>query len=78
MHGFQNFFSDFELWWLTIFMRVDLGERYIPQKKALEHNKSNQLWNCKKYCKGCLQMSFSKSDAFLVRWTWPSPEWGHA
>ena len=35
MHGFPEFFSDFELCWPAISKPVDLGESYIPQKKAL-------------------------------------------
>ena len=35
MHGFPEFFSDFELCWLAISQPVDLGESYIHQKKAL-------------------------------------------
>ena len=34
-HLFQTLFLDFKLWWLPISRSVEVGKRYLPQKKAL-------------------------------------------
>ena len=78
MHGFPEFFSDFELSWLAISQPVDLGESYIHQKKALNSGNWKQYWNWKDFWHGRLQTSFSKSGTFSVRWAWPPPGWCHA
>ena len=78
MHGFPEFFSDFELCRPAISKPVDLGKSYIPQKKALNSGNWKQNWKWKDFCHERLQTSFSKSGAFSVRWAWPPPGWCHA
>ena len=78
MHGFPEFFSDFELCWLAISQPVDLGESYIHQKKALNSGNWKQNGKWKDFCHERLQTSFSKSGAFSVRWALPLPGWCHA
>ena len=78
MYGFPECFSDFELCRPAISKPVVLEKSDIPQKKALNSGNWKQFWNWKDFCHGRLQTGFSKSDAFSVRWAWPSLGWCHA
>ena len=42
-------FLDFKLWWLPFSKPVDLGKRYIPQKKRLYSSKWMYIRNCKDF-----------------------------
>ena len=73
-----TFFPDFKLCRPAISKPVVLEKSDIPQKKALNSGNWKQFWNWKDFCHGRLQTGFSKSDAFSVRWAWPSIGWCHA
>ena len=74
----RTFFPDFKLCRPVISKPVVLEKSDIPQKKALNSGNWKQFWNWKDFCHGRLQTGFSKSDAFSVRWAWPSIGWCHA
>ena len=74
----RTFFPDFKLCRPAISKPVVLEKSDIPQKKALNSGNWKQYWNWKDFCHGRLQTGFSKSDAFSVRWAWPSLRWCHA
>ena len=74
----QTFFTDFKLCRPAVSKPVVLEKSDIPQKKALNSGNWKQYWNWKDFCHGRLQTGFSKSDAFSVRWAWPSLGWCHA
>ena len=74
----RTFFPDFKLCRPAISKPVVLEKSDIPQKKALNSGNWKQFWNWKDFCHGRLQTGFSKSDAFSVRWAWPSIGWCHA
>ena len=74
----RTFFPDFKLCRPVISKPVVLEKSDIPQKKALNSGNWKQFWNWKDFCHGRLQTGFSKSDAFSVRWAWPSLGWCHA
>ena len=71
----RTFFPDLKLCWPAISKPVVLEKSDIPQKKALNSGNWKQFWNWKDFCHGRLQTGFSKSDAFSVRWAWPSIGW---
>ena len=59
-------------------MPIKLGKSYIPQKNTLLSIVWKNFWNCKNFCHGRLQTSFSKSNAFSVKGACPPPGWCHA
>ena len=59
-------------------MPIKLEKSYIPQKNTLLSIVWKNFWNCKNFCHGRLQTSFSKSNAFSVKGACPPPGWCHA
>ena len=46
----RMFFKHFELWPAAIFEQINLGKRYIPQKKALKYGYWNLYWLLEYLC----------------------------
>ena len=78
MHLFHAVFLDFKLQRLAIFMPVEVGERCVPQKKALLPIVWKKFWNWTKFCHERLQTSFSRGSAFSLKGAWPCSGSCHA